>query len=72
MVFILGMIAGIWIFAAGMPLWGSFYMSSDLGRLTLWQVFGVPMWAMALIILGMALMAFALAGFGEKWAPYDK
>jgi hypothetical protein len=72
MVFILGMIAGIWIFAAGMPLWGSFYMSSDLGRLTLWQVFGVPMWAMALIILGMALMAFALAGLGEKWAPYDK
>lgn len=70
--FMLGMIAGIWVFAAGWPIWGSFYMSSDLGRLTLWQVFGIPMWIMAFIILAMALAAFYLAGLGEKWAPYDK
>jgi uncharacterized protein len=72
LLFMLGMIAGIWVFAAGWPIWGSFYMSSDLGRLTLWQVFGIPMWIMAFIILAMALAAFYLAGLGEKWAPYDK
>ncbi|MFH1115519.1 MAG: DUF6691 family protein [Pseudomonadota bacterium] len=71
-VFLLGMIAGIYVFAAGFPLWGGFYMSSDLGRLTLWQVFNVPMVVMAALIVAMALGAFWLAGLGEKWAPYDK
>jgi uncharacterized protein len=71
-VFLLGMIVGIWIFAVGFPIWGGFYLSSDLGRLTLWQVFGLrPEW-MALAILIMALAAFWLAGLAEKWAPYDK
>ncbi len=72
LVFLLGMIAGIWVFAAGFPLWGSLYMSSDLGRLTLWQVFGVRMELVGLAIVIMALAAFYLAGLAEKWAPYDK
>ncbi len=71
-VFMAGMIAGIWVFAAGFPLWGSFYMSSDLGRVTLWQVFGIPMLDMAGLVVAMALVAFYLAGLAEKWAPYDK
>jgi len=71
-VFFLGMIVGIWVFAGGFPFWGGFYMSSDLGRITLWQVFGIPMPMMAAIILVMALAAFWLAGLAEKWAPYDK
>ena len=71
-VFLLGLVGGIWVFAAGFPLWGAFYKSSALGRLTLWQVFGIPMPLMALIIVIMALAAFYLAGLGEKWAPYDK
>jgi uncharacterized membrane protein YedE/YeeE len=71
-VFLLGMIAGIWVFAAGFPVWGSFYMSSDLGRLTLWQVFGVPIEAVGLAVVIMALVAFFLAGLAEKWAPYDR
>jgi uncharacterized membrane protein YedE/YeeE len=71
-VFILGMVAGIWIFAAGFPLWGSFYNSSDLGRLTLWQAFGLPKEIMAALILAMALAAFWLTKYGEQWAPYDK
>jgi uncharacterized protein len=71
-VFIVGMIFGIWVFALGMPLWGGFYLSSDMGRITLWQLFGLPMWIMAAAIVIMALMAFWLAGLGEKWAPYDK
>jgi uncharacterized membrane protein YedE/YeeE len=71
-VFVLGLIGGIWIFAAGFPLWGAFYKSSALGRLTLWQVFGIPMPLMALLIVIMALAAFYLAGLGEKWAPYKK
>ncbi|MCA1960898.1 MAG: hypothetical protein LDL33_08875, partial [Desulfomonile sp.] len=52
--------------------WGAFYKSANLGRLTLWQVFGVPMELMAGAIVLMALAAFYLAGLGEKWAPYDK
>jgi uncharacterized protein len=72
LVFMLGMIAGIWVFAAGFSLWGSFYMSSDLGRLTLWQAFGLKMEWVAVAIVVMALGAFALTGLAEKWAPYDK
>jgi uncharacterized protein len=71
-VFMLGMIAGIWVFAAGFSLWGGFYMSSDLGRLTLWQAFGLRMEWVAAAIVVMALGAFALTGLAEKWAPYDK
>lgn len=71
-VFLLGMVAGIWIFAAGFPFWGSFYMTADMGRLTLWQAFGLrPEW-MALAITVMALVAFWLASLAERWAPYDK
>jgi uncharacterized membrane protein YedE/YeeE len=71
-IFMLGMIAGIWVFAIGFPLWSGFYMSSDLGRLTLWQAFGLKMEWAALAIVLMALGAFALTGLAEKWAPYDK
>lgn len=71
-VFLLGMVAGIWAFAAGFPVWGSFYKSADLGRLTLWQAFGLPMELMAAVVVVMALAAFYLARLGEKWAPYDR
>lgn len=71
-VFLAGMVVGMWIFAAGYPVWGLFYESSALGRLTLWQVFGISKELMAAIIVAMALAAFYLAGLGEKWAPYDK
>jgi len=72
LVFLGGMIAGIWGFALGFPVWGWFYKSSNLGRLTLWQAFGLNMELTAAIIVVMALAAFYLAGLGEKWAPYDR
>ncbi len=72
MVFLGGMVAGIWVFAAGWPIWGDFYKSSDMGRITLWQFFGLSMPVMAVLVLLMALAAFYLAGLGEKWAPYGK
>lgn len=71
-VFLVGMIVGVNIFAFGMPLWGSFYKSSDMGRITLWQYFGTSMETMAIIITVAALGAFVLAWLAEKWAPYDK
>lgn len=71
-VFLVGMVIGIWVFAFGFPVWGEFYMSSALGRLTLWEVFHLSKEVMAVLILGMALMAFWLSGLAEKWAPYDK
>lgn len=71
-VFLIGMVVGIDIFAFGMPFWGSFYKSSDMGRITLWQYFGTSMETMAMIITVAALGAFILAWLGEKWAPYDK
>ncbi|MFH0960192.1 MAG: DUF6691 family protein [Pseudomonadota bacterium] len=72
LVFLIGMIVGVDIFAFGMPIWGSFYQSSDMGRITLWQYFGTSMETMALIITVAALGAFVLAWVAEKWAPYDK
>ena len=72
LVFLVGILAGIWVFAAGFPLWGSFYMSSDLGRLTLWQLFEVRMELVGLAVVILALVAFYLARLAEKWAPYDK
>jgi uncharacterized protein len=72
LVFMCGMVAGIWVFAAGFSAWGSFYMSSALGRVTLWQELGISKELMAAAILVMALMAFWLSGLAEKWAPYDK
>jgi hypothetical protein len=72
LVFFIGLGLGIFIFAAGWPIWGWFYKSADLGKLTLWQVFGLSKGVMAAIILAMALAAFYLAGLGEKWAPYGK
>lgn len=71
-VFTGGMLAGIWGFAAGFSVWGTFYKSADLGRITLWQVFGIPMPVLAAAIVVMALGAFWMAGLGEKWAPYDR
>ena len=47
-------------------------MSSPLGRITLWQEFGISKELMAAAIAVMALMAFWLAGLAEKWAPYDR
>ncbi len=72
LVYMMGMIAGIWVFAAGFQAWSDFYMSSPLGRVTLWQEFGISRELMAAAIVVMALMAFWLAGLAEKWAPYDK
>lgn len=71
-VFLVGMTVGMWVFAWGFPVWGAFYKSSDLGRITLWQVFGLSKEVMGAIIVAMALGAFWMAGLGEKWAPYDK
>ncbi len=71
-VFLIGMVVGIDIFALGMPLWGPFYKSSDMGRITLWQYFGTSMETMAVIITIAALGAFVMAWLAEKWAPYDK
>jgi uncharacterized protein len=71
-IYLLGMIFGIWIFAAGFPIWGALYKSGSFGRITLWQIFGLHSAVMAAIIVIMALAAFWLAGLAEKWAPYDK
>jgi uncharacterized protein len=71
-IYLLGMIFGIWIFAAGFPIWGDLYKSGAFGRITLWQIFGLHSSVMAAIIVIMALAAFWLAGLAEKWAPYDK
>lgn len=71
-VFLGGMMAGIWAFAAGFPLWGILYKSSDLGRITLPQLFGISVEVVTAAVVLMALAAFWLAGLGEKWAPYDK
>jgi uncharacterized membrane protein YedE/YeeE len=72
LVFMSGMFAGMYVFAAGFPAWAGFYKISDMGRITLWQLFGISAPVVAAAIVVMALVAFVLASLGERWAPYDK
>ncbi len=72
LVFLLGMVAGVWVFAAGFPYWGAFYKSSAMGRITLWQITGTSMGVMTAIVFVAALGAFYVASLAEKWAPYGK
>ncbi len=71
-VFVGGLMLGIFVFAAGFPIWGGFYKSAALGRVTLWQAFGLSRDVMTLLVVIMAFAAFYLAKLGEKWAPYGK
>jgi hypothetical protein len=56
--YVAGLLAGTLAFAEAFPLLKGFYLSGDLGRLTLPDVFGLPY---GLVVFGVVLMA--VAGF---------
>jgi hypothetical protein len=61
--YVAGLLAGTLVFAEAFPLLKGFYLSGDLGRLTLPEVFGLPY---GLVVFGVVLMA--VAGFrGAAW-----
>lgn len=72
LVFFVGMFLGVWLFAGGYPWIESFYMSSAMERVTLWELFGISKELMAAIIVVFALVAFYIARKAEQWAPYRK
>jgi uncharacterized protein len=70
MVFILGVLAGIFVFGEAFPLLQGFYQSGDLGRLTLPQAFHLPYGLVVFLVVVMAVGGFMGAEWVERrFAP---
>lgn len=65
-VFILGILFGIFVFGEIFPLIEDFYNSTNLGRVTLPDALGLSYGMVVFLVVLMAIGAFALAGWGEK------
>ncbi len=69
-VFILGVLAGIFAFGEAFPLVQGFYQSGDLGRLTLPQAFHLPYGLVVFLVVVMAVGGFVGAEWVERrFAP---
>ncbi len=66
MVYLLGVIFGIFVFAEGFPLVSSFYVSTPMGQITLPQISGLPYGLLVFLVVLMALGGFAGAEWIEK------
>jgi hypothetical protein len=70
MVFILGVLAGIFVFGEAFPLLKGFYESGDFGRLTLPQAFHLPYGLVVFLVVVMAVGGFVGAEWVERrFAP---
>jgi len=70
MVFILGVLAGIFVFGEAFPLLKGFYESGDFGRLTLPQAFHLPYGLVVFLVVVMAVGGFMGAEWVERrFAP---
>ena len=70
MVFILGVLAGIFVFGEEFPLLKGFYESGDFGRLTLPQAFHLPYGLVVFLVVVMAVGGFVGAEWVERrFAP---
>lgn len=65
-VYVLGMFAGIFVFAELYPMLDTFAHSTSLGQITLAQAFGLPYGVLVCGVVFMALGAFAAAEWAEK------
>lgn len=63
-----GMIAGVWVFAEAYVWLAAFVWSGEMGAVTLADLLGVPFWALAAAVLILALAAFALVTLLERRA----
>jgi uncharacterized protein len=69
-VFILGVLAGIFAFGEAFPLLRGFYQSGDLGKLTLPQAFHLPYGLVVFLVVVMAVGGFVGAEWVERrFAP---
>lgn len=66
LVFMVGMIAGVWVFAEAYVWLAGFVWSGEMGAVTLADLLGVPFWALAAAVLILALAAFALVALLER------
>ena len=60
LVFMGGMIAGIWVFAEAYTWLAGFVWSGELGSATFADLLGIPFWVLAGLVVGMALGMFWL------------
>ena len=65
-VYILGVMAGIFVFGEMYPMITGFVNSTNMGSLTLPQYFNMPYGLVVFLVVLMALGAFALAEWSEK------
>ncbi len=66
LVYVLGVLAGVWAFGESYPLTRSFYGSGSLGRLTLPEAFHMSHGLVVLLVVLMALGGFAAAQWIER------
>ena len=66
MVYILGVFFGIFVFGETLPLFEDFFNSTPMGRVTLYDFFGLSYGMVLFLVVLMALGAFAAAEWGEK------
>lgn len=66
MIFLLGMVTGIFFFGEVFPAHESFYKATPMGSVTLPQLFGVSYGLILFLVVLMALGGFTLAGWAEK------
>jgi len=66
MVYLLGVIFGIFVFGEAFPLVSNFYVSTPMGQITLPQISGLPYGLLVFLVVLMALGGFAGAEWVEK------
>ncbi|RCK77543.1 MAG: Rhodanese domain protein [Ignavibacteriae bacterium] len=66
LVFLIGVVAGIFAFGEVFPLIKNFYYSSDMGQLTLPQLLNIPYGLIVFLVVLMAVGGFIGAEFVEK------
>lgn len=66
LVFMAGVIAGVWVFAEAYVALAGFVASGDLGGVTFADLLGVPFWALAAAVVLIALGTFWLVGRLER------
>jgi hypothetical protein len=66
MVYLLGIIFGIFVFGEIFPLVSNFYTSTPMGQITLPQISGLPYGLLVFLVILMALGGFAGAEWVEK------
>lgn len=66
MLYVLGVVAGVFVFGESFPLWKGLYEAGALGRLTLPQAFHLPYGLVVFLVVVMAVGGFAGAEWVER------